>query len=90
MSDQPHTNAEPPGVVLSVDVRVSTLRVEHRSGRSAGEGVRDRLVVHVDVEERDDLDLADRDRFVWHAGEPITRVPSERSGVEGDASWEER
>ena len=90
MLDQPHTNAEPPGVVLSVDVRVSTLRVEHRSGRSAGEGVRDRLVVHVDVEERDDLHLADGDRLVWHAREPITRVPSEMSGVEGDASWEER
>src|SRR5207247_1472523 len=27
--------------------------------------------------------IADGDRLVWHAREPITRVPSERSGVEG-------
>src|SRR6187431_827323 len=83
MTDQPHSHAEPPGVVLAVDVRVSTLRVEHRSGGSAREGVPDRLVIHVDVEDRDDLDLADADRLVWHAPEPITRVPSERSGVDG-------
>ena len=90
MTDQPDAHAEPPGVVVSVHVRVSTLPGEDLVGGSAGECVRDRLVVHVDVEQRHDLDVADGDGLMRHAREPITRVRSQRLGVEGVASREER
>ncbi len=90
MTDQPDAHAEPPDVVGSVDVRVSTFPCEDRVGRCTWEGVRDRLVVHVYIEQSDDLDVADGDGLVRHVREPITRVRSRKLGLERDPSRGER
>ena len=90
MTEHPDAYTEPPRVAFSVDVRVSGLPGKHRAGGSTREGIRDRFVVHVDVEQRGDLDVADGNGRVRHAREPTTGVPSGRLGFEGDAPREGR